>query len=34
MRGAIWLVLLFAAAVVAALALGDNRALVSFFYGN
>ena len=34
MRGAIWLVLLFAAATVAALALGDNKALVSFFYGN
>src|SRR5262247_3954855 len=34
MRGAIWLVLLFAAATVAALTLGDNKALVSFFYGN
>jgi HemY protein len=34
MRGAIWLVLLFAAATVAALTLGDNNALVSFFYGN
>ena len=33
MRGAIWLVLLFAAATVAALTLGDNKALVSFFYG-
>jgi len=32
-RGAIWLVLLFAAATVAALTLGDNKALVSFFYG-
>jgi HemY protein len=34
MRGAIWLVLLFAAATVAALTLGDNNALVSFFYGS
>jgi HemY protein len=34
MRGAIWLVLLFAAATVAALTLGDNKALVSFFYSN
>jgi HemY protein len=34
MRGVIWLVLLFAAATVAALTLGDNKALVSFFYGN
>jgi len=34
MRGAIWLVLLFAAATVAALTLGDNKALVSFFYGS
>jgi len=34
MRGAIWLVLLFAAATVAALTLGDNDALVSFFYGH
>jgi HemY protein len=33
MRGAIWLVLLFAAATVAALTLGDNKGLVSFFYG-
>jgi HemY protein len=33
MRGVIWLVLLFVAAVVAALTLGDNRGLVSFFYG-
>ena len=33
MRGAIWLVLLFAAATVAALTLGDNNGLVSFFYG-
>jgi HemY protein len=32
-RGAIWLVLLFAAATVAALTLGDNKGLVSFFYG-
>lgn len=34
MRGAIWLVLLFAAATVAALTLGENDALVSFFYGH
>jgi HemY protein len=34
MRGAIWLVLLFAAATVAALTLGDNKGLVSFFYGD
>jgi HemY protein len=34
MRGVIWLVLLFAAATVAALTLGDNKALVSFFYGS
>jgi HemY protein len=34
MRGVIWLVLLFAAATVAALTLGDNNGLVSFFYGN
>ena len=33
MRGVIWLVLLFAAAIVAALTLGDNDGLVSFFYG-
>jgi len=33
-RGAIWLVLLFAAATVAALTLGDNKGLVSFFYGD
>jgi HemY protein len=33
MRGVIWLVLLFAAAVVAALTLGDNDGLVSFFAG-
>ena len=33
MRGVIWLVLLFAAATVAALTLGDNKGLVSFFYG-
>jgi HemY protein len=34
MRGVIWLVLLFAAATVAALTLGDNKGLVSLFYGN
>jgi len=34
MRSVIWLVLLFLAAVVAALTLGDNRGLVSFFYGS
>jgi HemY protein len=33
MRSVIWLVLLFAAAVVAATALGNNDALVSVFYG-
>jgi HemY protein len=33
MRGVIWLVLLSAAATVAALTLGDNNGLVSFFYG-
>jgi HemY protein len=33
MRGVIWLVLLFVAAVVAALTLGDNDGLVSFFWG-
>jgi HemY protein len=33
MRGVVWLVLLFAAAVVAALTLGDNDGLVSFFWG-
>ncbi len=34
MRGVIWLVLLFAGAVVAALTLGDNSGLVSFYYGS
>lgn len=34
MRGVIWLVLLFAAATVAALTLGDNKSLVSLFYGH
>ena len=34
MRGVIWLVLLFIGAVVAALTLGDNQGLVSFFVGN
>lgn len=34
MRGVIWLVLLFIGAVVAALTLGDNSGLVSFFVGN
>lgn len=34
MRGVIWLVLLFAAAVVAALTLGENDGLVSFFHGH
>jgi HemY protein len=33
MRGVIWLTLLFAAAVVAALTLGRNDGLVSLFYG-
>ena len=33
MRGVIWLVLLSAAATVAALTLGENNGLVSFFYG-
>ena len=33
MRSVIWLVLLFAAAVVAATVLGPNDALVSSFYG-
>jgi HemY protein len=32
MRGVIWLVLLFTAAVVAALTLGDNDGLVSFYW--
>jgi HemY protein len=32
MRGVVWLVLLFSAAVVAALTLGDNDGLVSFFW--
>ncbi|MFO1219361.1 MAG: heme biosynthesis HemY N-terminal domain-containing protein [Burkholderiaceae bacterium] len=34
MRGVIWLVLLFATAVVAALTLGSNDGLVSFFHGH
>jgi HemY protein len=34
MRSVIWMVLLFVAAVVAATMLGQNTALVSFFYGD
>jgi len=34
MRSIIWLILLFAAAVVAATMLGRNDALVSIFYGD
>lgn len=34
MRSVIWLILLFVAAVVAATMLGQNNALVSFFYGD
>src|SRR5690242_1897562 len=33
MRTVIWLLLLFAAAVVAALTLGDNQGLVTFYWG-
>ncbi len=34
MRSVVWLILLFAAAVVAALTLGDNNGLVTFYWGS